>query len=674
MATAATATRSPTLPRKGRGRSRSEGTPAMTTAPHYGQEEEEGNREHKFKLVQITHERLTHLTTQLNWRLNESTQGEAVYLLGVRDDGFPEGISDVDFRESLRTLRAMAKGVHACVSDIQVSRGVRGKVAKILLKREEVKGVAPHQLRIAVLGGVDSGKSTTIGVITKGKLDNGRGLARMQVFRHNHEVENGRTSSISQHMLGFRADGSVANYRPSHDLTAAPRALSAEEIQQQSAKVVSFIDLAGDERYMKTTLSGMVGLSPDYAMISIPASASSSLSCAAAAAAVGTEEGGTTSSSSPDASDTEEEEGVVPGRGRRRRCSSSASGSTSHESTSKPLEHLDIALALDVPMFLVLTKADTATEAMVEGTLTLVQQALHEASLARREIYPVRSEEDLETALEEYATHPPASATTASVDNDDGIEDRDGFIVPVFVVSNVTGVGLDLLRRFIQALPRSRAWDEARQESITEVHIDDSFDVEGVGCVLAGAIHRGKVTVGDRLLLGPDRSTGAFEPVVVRSIHLHRVPVRSGAAGQCVSLSFASAAEGEEAIHMEDDEEDDDEAEGPRSGLTPQKNFKGTVLVSPSVCPTAACEFQAELVVLNDAQGPLSCNQEPSVHIYTSRQTAKLLSMDDGARTTASKGETVRCRFRFLFHAEYVCEGMTVVVRSGKTIAVGRVL
>ncbi|CAM9923936.1 unnamed protein product, partial [Choristocarpus tenellus] len=52
--------------------------------------------------------------------------------------------------------------------------------------------------RIGVLGHVGAGKSTLVGVLTRGMSDNGRGLARMQVFRHNHEVFNGQTSSISQ--------------------------------------------------------------------------------------------------------------------------------------------------------------------------------------------------------------------------------------------------------------------------------------------------------------------------------------------------------------------------------------------------------------------------------------------------------------------------------------------
>ena len=50
---------------------------------------------------------------------------------------------------------------------------------------------------------MDSGKSSLVAVLTHGSngrplLDNGRGSARMSVLRHKHELESGRTSSISQ--------------------------------------------------------------------------------------------------------------------------------------------------------------------------------------------------------------------------------------------------------------------------------------------------------------------------------------------------------------------------------------------------------------------------------------------------------------------------------------------
>ena len=38
-------------------------------------------------------------------------------------------------------------------------------------------------VRIATMGNVDAGKSTLVGVLTSGRLDDGRGLARARVFR-----------------------------------------------------------------------------------------------------------------------------------------------------------------------------------------------------------------------------------------------------------------------------------------------------------------------------------------------------------------------------------------------------------------------------------------------------------------------------------------------------------
>lgn len=61
--------------------------------------------------------------------------------------------------------------------------------------------------RVAVVGNVDAGKSTLLGVLTHGELDNGRGTARMKLFRHKHEMETGRTSSVGNDILGFDSQG-----------------------------------------------------------------------------------------------------------------------------------------------------------------------------------------------------------------------------------------------------------------------------------------------------------------------------------------------------------------------------------------------------------------------------------------------------------------------------------
>jgi GTPase len=44
-----------------------------------------------------------------------------------------------------------------------------------------------NDTRVAVIGNVDSGKSTLVGVLTKSIMDDGRGSARKQVFNFSHE-------------------------------------------------------------------------------------------------------------------------------------------------------------------------------------------------------------------------------------------------------------------------------------------------------------------------------------------------------------------------------------------------------------------------------------------------------------------------------------------------------
>lgn len=100
-----------------------------------------------------------------------------------------------------------------------------------------------NELGIAVVGSVDSGKSTLIGTLISNKLDDGKGSNRSLVSSHNHEIKTGKTSSISVHcMKKFQDNNSII-----------------------------LIDLCGHEKYLKTTLYGIMGYYPDYAIIIIGA-------------------------------------------------------------------------------------------------------------------------------------------------------------------------------------------------------------------------------------------------------------------------------------------------------------------------------------------------------------------------------------------------------------------
>lgn len=66
-----------------------------------------------------------------------------------------------------------------------------------------------------MLGSVDVGKSTLLGVLTEGIMDDGRGRARLNVFCHLHEVQSGRTSSLCSEVIGFDDSGRLINRRRS---------------------------------------------------------------------------------------------------------------------------------------------------------------------------------------------------------------------------------------------------------------------------------------------------------------------------------------------------------------------------------------------------------------------------------------------------------------------------
>lgn len=53
--------------------------------------------------------------------------------------------------------------------------------ADVLVRRRAGEGVCPMEVRVAIIGNVDSGKSTLVGVLTRSMLDDGRGLARGKV-------------------------------------------------------------------------------------------------------------------------------------------------------------------------------------------------------------------------------------------------------------------------------------------------------------------------------------------------------------------------------------------------------------------------------------------------------------------------------------------------------------
>ncbi|KAK3510008.1 hypothetical protein QTP70_025316, partial [Hemibagrus guttatus] len=355
---------------------------------------EEGNIEYKcqvsfpqLKLVNPTQYRFEHLATQLKWRLQEG-RGEAVYQIGVEDNGLLVGLTDNDMKASINTLRRMAERVGADITllrerEVDYESDKPRRIAEVLVRK-----VPDNQqfldLRVAVLGNVDSGKSTLLGVLTQGELDNGRGRARLNLFRHLHEIQTGRTSSISFEILGFNSKGEVVNYSESR---------TAEEICESSSKMITFIDLAGHHKYLKTTIFGLTSYCPDFAMLVVGAN-------------------------------------------------------TGIAGTTR--EHLGLALALKVPVFVVVSKVDVCVGSAVQKTVRQLERLLKLPGCNKVPML-ISNRDDAVTAAQRFA--------------------QSSSITPIFTLSSVSGENLDLLKVFFNILPplsNSKEQEELMQQ-LTEM-------------------------------------------------------------------------------------------------------------------------------------------------------------------------------------------------------------
>ena len=414
-------------------------------------------------------------------------------------------------------------------------------------------------LRVAVVGNVDAGKSTLVGVLTgpTSFLDDGRGLARSRVLRHKHEAETGRTSSIAedQHMrLSSRGD-----------CLALEKHAKMIPNSAQPAKVVSFTDLAGHERYLRTTVYGLTAHEPDYVM-------------------------------------------VVVG--------------SNHGITRMTKEHVGMAMALKVPIFVVITKTDLCPEPVMEETMKQLFRLLKMAG-ARKQPYVVDSMDDLVHAVRAFGR---------------------SAIAPIFRVSCVDGTNMLLLREFFNLIPLRCVWANKIDEP-PEFLIDQFFNVPGVGIVVAGTLLSGTVSINSSMLIGPCKQ-GTFNAVTVKSIHHMRVAVPRLLAGQTGAFVVRSRTK----EHV--------------------KNFgirKGMILLSPSSEAVAAQAFECDVLVLH-SQTTMKLNYQPVVYARNVRQSVRIRRMDKDVLRT---GTRARVAFEFLYRPEFLRIGTKVLFTEGRTKAIG---
>ncbi|KAI9899553.1 hypothetical protein N3K66_006014 [Trichothecium roseum] len=519
-------------------------------------------------------ERLNHLTTQLLWRLQQSSphhstsakeinmpqllHGEtgvhdcaeanevypgleesrgALYEIGVSDDGTLIGLTKDEMDESLATLGRMSKSLGCSVeilrkvivgdcewiepverdaspstAALETTRHAKLWVAEALvapnlslhsgirvhatgegeLQKSDTSGSplnglpnkgssSTPQMRVTFTGPTMSGKSSLLGTLSIGTLDNGRGKSRLSLLKHRHEVKSGVTSSLAQELIGYKeqeilnfSQKNIESWVDIHD-------------RAENGKLVFVSDSGGHPRYRRTVLRGLMNWAPHWSILCISGNDSMS------------------SSAQP-----------LPASAPRDRAGSDTSLLDLNHA------HLTLLLKLKVPMAVVITKIDLASRSSVQSTMAKVLTTVKAAGRVPKIIQPDQVQH------EELLHIPEGDQSKVRAVVDSLMQGEDMYQhVPIILTSAVKGTGIGLLHALLASLPMppmptsrdfvGMALNPEQPKSL--YHVDDTFNLlassacvmgnidgnSGRGIVLSGYSRFGDISVGDKVVVGPYR-------------------------------------------------------------------------------------------------------------------------------------------------------------------------
>ncbi|ROT37323.1 GTP-binding protein [Sodiomyces alkalinus F11] len=464
----------------------------------------------------------------------EESRG-ALYEIGVSDDGTLVGLTKDEMDESITTLRVMAATLGCRVEilryvivgecewletselvDIAASQpaqilrhdslwvaeafvvpdfGSRHRESAVVAHGDnassEVRSLEPpsqarsttDQLRVTLTGPTTSGKSTLLGTLSTGTLDNGRGRSRLSLFKHRHEVASGMTSSVAQELIGY-LDDTVINYAQSHI-----ESWLDIHYESENGRLVFVSDSAGHPRFRRTILRGLFGWAPQWTVLCLAAD---------------------------DAEANSAKDGL----------SSSAQDvlGTAGAGVDLAKAHLELCLRLQTPLVVVITKLDLATKTSLQRVLGKVLTLIKGAGRIPKILQPGQNGHQDVTNIPEVDMAKAQGVVKEMKEYGDLLK-----FVPIVLTSSVDGSGVGLTHALLANLPLP-ATPTPRdyvgmalnpEQPASAFHIDDTFSRPAdfgtvadnssrsdLAIVVSGYLRFGQLSVGDAIVVGPFPSGG----------------------------------------------------------------------------------------------------------------------------------------------------------------------
>ena len=509
----------------------------------------------------------------------EESQG-ALYEIGVSDDGSFVGLVRDELEESLSTLSAMAYSLGCRVNVLrkvivgrcQWIEEVRSSTGMIKMQKEDDLWVAEalitpnlgsrvqastlitldasenheaflgesidpdvesnnhsDQLRVSLTGGTTAGKSSLLGILSTSTLDDGRGKVRKSLHKHLHEIASGITSSLVTELIGYQ--DTVVGHHTDIINYATEGASQWTDIHGScdNGRLVVVTDSAGHIKYRRTTVRGLLSWAPHW-----------TLCCIAA-----------------------DNEQFLDSNSRKRRDGEVILDDSGGSGSNNSRAHLELCLGLGLPLVVVITKLDLASNS---GLRRLIGEVLTCLKAAGRQVAPL------------FAHSPPADSqelqSLLARDSQDAMNiftsqthSNLTALVPIVLTSAVTGAGIRKLHALLRHLPiphepRSKTEMETQGSDYSSrslFHIDEVFttsDAHSIalrdgsrvveGHVVSGHLCYASISLGDTCFVGPfDASTSTSAGAGSKRVHharscpaLERTSISSQGSPQITSESL----------------------------------------------------------------------------------------------------------------------------------------
>lgn len=460
--------------------------------------------------------------------------------------------------------------------------------------------------KIGVLGSVDSGKSTLIGVLKTNQLDDGRGLLRKEVMKHDHELQSGRTSCISYNLINM------------------------------NNKLFNFVDLAGHESYLKTTIYGLNALNLNCVLIIIGANM-----------------------------------GI----------------------NNMTREHFNLARVLQLPIIFVINKIDICPENILNDTLKNLRKLVNSKGGGMKNIEIIENSEmnddennkilfynldskkvflnnDL-NKLDNYNKIKNLKLVKNNEIKNSKINKNLDDNYSVFFTSNKLGYGINNLREYlcnIQSIIKLNTFKiESKTESSNESNIvsnkkdtkiftiQETYNIKGIGLVFYGFQKKGKIAKNDVLKIGP--FGGQFFSIHIRNIRnvldQDTDILNEGELG-CLAIKQLSKEFTFKRDHIK----------------------KGVYITSNPFC---CHEFVARIFILHHPT-TIKENYQSTIHCGGVIQAAKITeilniknNIDTGDRKLRT-GDQAKVKFRFMFRPAFIENDSLFIFRENNAKGVGKIL